>query len=737
MISEHPWAQRWLSGSATMLGQVRSLFLTFVLLWPVLGLWGVHSASIVLVLTAVVAALALTGWLYHGYRRQRFPAWSWLAEGACVCLVAAASGYGPTIGLAFMWVNFRALYGTLREKIFAATALTAVTIVGIVGYDTRTEDSLALLCIALISLLVNHALARASGTRDRATDRERAAASAGAGLVAATTREEAMEVTMGAALSMDQHVSAALIVTVAGPALHVVAAAGDVGPEAAGWVTELASLPEQARAAMVPGGYALVSGEDAAAISEVFRLQHHPVVVIAPLAVNGHAFGLLVVALNRHPNDDLSAPIQTLADAAALTLDQLLSRSRLSAVVNHSPDALMLASETGTIRYANPGSEKLLNETNTKLIGRNLWTLLHPDDLDTTPTTTARPCRIRANDTHDWLNVEAIIDHVNEHDGSRSIVFNARDVSERQHLELELRHAQKLESVGRLAAGIAHEINTPIQFVGDNTRFLETAFTDLNRLQHAYQQLLPTAETLTQCGPAVTTINQIADDIDIEFLLEEVPMAITQTLDGINRVAGIVRAMKAFGHPGTEEKTQANLTETITNTLIVASNEIKYVADVETHLGDLPLVHCHPGDINQVVLNLVVNAAHAITSADRGRGTITVSTRHDDTHATIEVTDTGTGVPPEIADKLFDPFFTTKEIGTGTGQGLALVRTLVVDRHGGTIDFTTEYGTGTTFTVRLPIAAAATAEAGESTGAGESTEPDGPAADTELAEVRT
>jgi PAS domain S-box-containing protein len=728
MIGVHPWAQRWLSGSTTMLGQVRSLFLIFVLLWPLFGLWGVHAAALPLEGGAVLAAVALTAWLYAGYRRQRFPAWSWLAEGACVSVVAGASNYGTSVGLCFMWVNFRALYGDRREKVVAVGSVTAIMAVGAVIFGADADDTAALLITALISLLVGHALAQLSRDRDGAAARERASASAGAGLVAATSREEAMDVTLGAALSMDPGVSAALVATVAGPALHVVAAAGEVGPEAAGWVTELATLPDQARAAMVPGGFALLSDASAAEISEVFRLQAYPVVVLAPLAVNGTAFGMLLVALSKHPKDDLSAPVQTLADAAALTLDQLLSRSRLSAVVDHSPDALMLAGESGTIRFVNPGAETLLNETGTTLIGRNIWSLLHPDDLDdllgnTSPV--ARLCRIRARDDTPWTNVEAVVDHVSEHDGSRSIVFNARDVSERQHLELELRHAQKLESVGRLAAGIAHEINTPIQFVGDNARFLETAFADLNRLQEAYQELLPTAAKISECAEAAGKVEAVAEQIDIDFLLEEVPMAITQTLDGINRVAGIVRAMKAFGHPGSEEKTQANLSEAIANTLIVANNEIKYVADVETDLADLPPVHCHLGDINQVVLNLVVNAAHAIGAADRGRGTIRVSTRLAGPHVIIEVADTGTGVPAEIADKLFDPFFTTKEVGTGTGQGLALVRTLVVDRHGGTIDFTSEYGTGTTFTVRLPV----------DPPPGGAVPPDSGAGDNELAEV--
>ena len=316
----------------------------------------------------------------------------------------------------------------------------------------------------------------------------------------------------------------------------------------------------------------------------------------------------------------------------------------------------------------------------------------------------ALPCRIRGRGSAEWTDVEALVEYVSEHDGSRSIVFTARDVSERHRLELELRHAQKLESVGRLAAGIAHEINTPIQFVGDNVRFLETAFTDLDRLLGAYRELVSAAQAQGGIEAALHELETVATDVDIEFVMEEVPVAISQTLEGINRVAHIVRAMKAFGHPGTEEQVRADLNEAISNTIVVANNEIKYIADVETDLGDLPLVHCHLGDINQVVLNLVVNAAHAIGAADRGRGTIRISTRLDDGYAVIEVADTGTGVPPEIADKLFDPFFTTKEVGTGTGQGLALVRTLVTDRHGGTIDFTSTVGAGTVFTVRLPVA---------------------------------
>ncbi|MFI7600087.1 nitrogen regulation protein NR(II) [Actinoplanes sp. NPDC049681] len=702
--------KRWVRGSTTMLGQIRALFLVFVLCWPLVGFWGMHRSSVPYRIAAVAMTLVLIGWLYAGYRRGRFPAWSWVAEGACVCFVAGASDYRTTIGLCFMWVNFRALYGSLREKVLAVATLVAIMVTGVVVFGASAPAIFSLLLTAFILLVVNHVLARAGAARDRAAARERAAASAGAGLVAATTREEAMDVALGAALSMDEEVSAALVVTVAGPALHVVAAAGDVGAEASGWVAELAALPERARAALVPGGFEYLTNGAAEAACEVFRLRPHPGVAFAPLSVHGACFGLLVLAMNGRSTDDLSAPVKTLADEAALTLDQLLNRSRLSAVVDHSPDALVLASEAGIIRFANPGAQALLGESGAALTGRDLWSLVHPEDLEQIMRVAAgpgapaaRPCRIRSREDAPWISVEAVIDYVNEHDGSRSIVFNARDVSERQALELELRHAQKLESVGRLAAGIAHEINTPIQFVGDNARFLETAFADLNRLHEAYRELVDAARKGTGCAAAIEDVERIAEEIDIDFLLEEVPMALQQSLEGISRVANIVRAMKAFGHPGSEEKTQANLGEAIANTLIVANNEIKYVADVETDFADLPLVHCHLGDINQVVLNLVVNAAHAIGAADRGRGTIRVSTRLENSQVVIEVADTGTGVPPEIADKLFDPFFTTKEVGTGTGQGLALVRTLVVDRHGGSVDFTSKQGEGTVFTVRLPV----------------------------------
>src|SRR6188768_601686 len=246
-------------------------------------------------------------------------------------------------------------------------------------------------------------------------------------------------------------------------------------------------------------------------------------------------------------------------------------------------------------------------------------------------------------------------------------------LEERDRLEDNLRQAQKLEAIGQLAAGIAHEINTPTQYVGDNLRFLKESF----------------------------------GEADFEYLKEEIPRALNQSLEGVDRVAKIVRAMKEFSHPA-REKTATDLNRAIQSTITVASNEWKYVAEIEMDLdSNLPSVHCSPAEFNQVVLNMIVNAAHAITDVvgdgGNGKGKIRVRTRSDGEFAVVEITDSGSGMPPHIQQRIFDPFFTTKEVGKGTGQGLAIAHNVIVDKHGGTIKVNSAPGAGTTFTIRLPI----------------------------------
>ncbi|MBI4559777.1 MAG: response regulator [Candidatus Hydrogenedentes bacterium] len=302
------------------------------------------------------------------------------------------------------------------------------------------------------------------------------------------------------------------------------------------------------------------------------------------------------------------------------------------------------------------------------------------------------------------ITVNPILGPNNEPEG---FLLLGAEITERKVLESQLVQAQKLESIGQLAAGIAHEINTPTQFVGDNTRFLQGAFHDLARLLDQYRVLWQAAKQGAVNPQLLDEIESLTKEADLEYLSEEIPKAIEQSLEGIQRVTKIVRAMKEFSHPGTEAKVPVDLNHAIESTVTVARNEWKYVAEVTMNFDpSLPLVPCLPGDFNQVVLNILINSAHAIADVvgkSGKKGQIAVSTRRDDDWAEIRISDTGTGIPETIRSRIFDPFFTTKEVGKGTGQGLAIARSVIVDKHRGTISFETEPGKGTTFIIRLPI----------------------------------
>lgn len=281
------------------------------------------------------------------------------------------------------------------------------------------------------------------------------------------------------------------------------------------------------------------------------------------------------------------------------------------------------------------------------------------------------------------------------------------DVTERKLLETQLAQAQKLEAMGQLAAGIAHEINTPIQYVGDNTRFVQESTGFLTDLLQKYDRLLREANVGAEL---LAKFKAMTKEADLEYLLEEIPLAIRQSLEGVDRVVAIVRAMKEFAHPDTDEKAPTDVNKLIESTVTLARNEWKYVADMEMDFDpDLPPVPVLVGDLKQVVLNILVNAAHAIedVAADlpSGKGVITVATSSAGRWAEIRISDTGSGIPESARPKIFDLFFTTKPPGKGTGQGLAISRAVVEEKHGGTITFETETGKGTTFIIRIPIIA--------------------------------
>jgi two-component system NtrC family sensor kinase len=272
------------------------------------------------------------------------------------------------------------------------------------------------------------------------------------------------------------------------------------------------------------------------------------------------------------------------------------------------------------------------------------------------------------------------------------IVGTGLDITDRKDAEDRMASSDRLESIGRLAAGVAHEINTPIQYLNDSVSFIRDGVGELL----AYIDELHKA---TDARPAASE--------DVDYMREELPPALTRVADGLSRITEIVRSMKVFSHADQREMSDVDLNCSVTSTLVVARSEYRDVADVETDLGEIPRVTCHGGQINQVVLNLVVNAAHAIADVNRttgGRGRIVVRTREENGRVVIAITDTGGGIPEAIRARIFDPFFTTKEVGRGTGQGLSVSRNMVVKGHGGELDFVTELGKGTTFFVRLPIA---------------------------------
>jgi len=265
-----------------------------------------------------------------------------------------------------------------------------------------------------------------------------------------------------------------------------------------------------------------------------------------------------------------------------------------------------------------------------------------------------------------------------------------QQITAREQAELNLRQAQKLEAMGRLAAGVAHEINTPMQFVSDHLRFVSESTSELMALA----QKLATPED--------------AAAADLEYLEENVPAALAHAAAGVQRVADIVRSMKEFTHPGGGENAPVDLNHAIQNTLTISSYEYKLVADIETDLGDIPHVHGNANELNQVLLNLIVNAAHAIGDVARlsgGRGKILIRSRQVGERVEIIIRDTGGGIRGSVKMKVFEPFFTTKSVGRGTGQGLAISRA-VIERHGGEITFESVVGKGTTFTVRLPVSSA-------------------------------
>lgn len=317
------------------------------------------------------------------------------------------------------------------------------------------------------------------------------------------------------------------------------------------------------------------------------------------------------------------------------------------------------------------------------------------------------------NDMRNVVNVETKVKIADGRDkivrkSVLELVYNGKphhvvilfDITEQKKREQQLSHTRRLESIGQLAAGIAHEINTPSQYIGDNITFLTNAVGELNSFYKEMVALCPKT-----CDSSFG-IQQLYEDKDIDYLLTEIPLALSQSKEGIERVSEIVSAMKKFSHPGTEEKSLLDINDALDNIIIVSRNQWKYFADIEKKYSpDIKPLLCYPADLNQALLNIIVNAAQAIEEKKQKSefaGKITVETYDEDAFTVIVIRDNGIGMSPETIEKLFDPFFTTKDIGKGTGQGLSIVHTVIKEKHGGEIIIESELGEGSAFVLKIP-----------------------------------
>lgn len=411
------------------------------------------------------------------------------------------------------------------------------------------------------------------------------------------------------------------------------------------------------------------------------------------------------------------AELEKMVDARTAELTANMDRYRLLVESTHAVP-WEIDGRTFRFSYIAPQAERLVGyESQALVTGPSLVDLIHPDDrprvLDQL---TALTSGVSADLDLDHRLVTAQNRTINARSvvtadrqaGDRSVVLRGItvDVTRQMKLELELRQAHKLESVGRLAAGVAHEINTPVQFVSDSVHFVREAMSDLAVLLHDCHTLHVALRDGERTAECVERVARAADSADLEYLMEHVPKALDRSLEGLNRVATIVRSMKEFAHPDRTEMAPVDLNQAIQSTLTIARNEYKYVADVTLDLGHIPLVTCHAGDVNQVILNILVNAAHAIEDIVKStgeRGQIVIQTRRLGDDVFVSISDTGAGIPEEIRERVFDPFFTTKGVGRGTGQGLAMARAVIFEGHGGELTFETQPGKGTTFVIRLPI----------------------------------
>ncbi|MCX7874610.1 MAG: PAS domain S-box protein [Melioribacteraceae bacterium] len=388
---------------------------------------------------------------------------------------------------------------------------------------------------------------------------------------------------------------------------------------------------------------------------------------------------------------------------------------KLLRAVNQSTDAILILDKNFTIEYANniysaitgiPFEDLLGNkpafltdEVNIKWNNKKVF-----DNLKNGIAANAIYKGKKSSGDNYWGKI-SISPIKNFHGEITNYLVLIEDVTEKMIADTRREVSQKLESIGQLSAGIAHEINTPMQYIGDNNKFIESSIISLNNF---IRELSEEIQNQNLNNDLVTKFNILRENYDIDFLLNEIPSAIKQTEEGIKRVTTIIKAMKDFAHPGNKQMAYADINRGIEVTATISKNEWKYYSDLKLELDkNLPLVYCLIDEINQVILNMIINSAHAIEEKFRNSkeklGIIKISTTQEGDYVLINISDNGNGINPTIINRIFDPFFTTKEVGKGTGQGLSIAHDIIVNKHKGLITVKSDFGIGTTFTIKLPI----------------------------------
>jgi PAS domain S-box-containing protein len=395
------------------------------------------------------------------------------------------------------------------------------------------------------------------------------------------------------------------------------------------------------------------------------------------------------------------------------------SHPEINQLIASLPTILIGLSKNNEIVHWNAKAEKVFNKAAADVTGLSLsqcgidWDWEKIDAGISRSRMKGCPTRVddvafrRADDEEGYLGLTIQTSNGND-DSGLGLTIIAADITDRKKLETQLQHSQKMEAIGQLAAGIAHEINTPTQFVGDNTRFFRDAFDDLLQIIKGYERLLDAIKSNSISNDIIQQVEECVEEIDLPYLEEEIPIAVEHTLKGVDRITNIVQAMKIFAHPGMLKKEPININKEIEKTITITRNEWKYVAEMIKDFDTaLPLVPCFRAEFNQVILNMIVNAAHAVAEVNEvnptKKGTICIKTRHEGNWAKIHISDSGAGIPDDIRHKIFDLFFTTKGPGKGSGQGLAISHSVIVDKHHGRLDLKSQEGKGTIFIIEIPM----------------------------------